>query len=449
MPQCCVPECVNRSETNQELSFYRFSAHEKQRLKWLKLIRRKDFIPTCNSRVCSWHFSNGKDGGPSRFSWNSDNTFNFPNPEPKTHVRRQKRKQLLENSVDENEDDAVQGLLVLADAAASTVNSTSSVTAGETILQIEKDMLIKENETLKKELERQKQTFSFKQIENDADKVQYYTGLPDVTTVRFLEQLLGRFELTYHSTWTVQMLALVDQLLLTLMKLRLNLGNLDLATRFNCSTATVTNIFTTVVGTLYDILHVGMMENNIPSIAKNQKCLPSCFLPFPNCRIVFDCTEVAASNTEKLDTQCPLYSQYKDRTTLKSLIGVAPNGVMTFASDLYGGSASDKAITSDCGILKQLHPGDVILADKGFTIRDILPQGVYLNIPAFVVNGQFTQEEVVNNRRISIARIHVERSIQILKLFTILDRIPYQFKKNVNKILKVCVCLTNLQPAML
>uniref|UniRef100_UPI00359029CD uncharacterized protein n=1 Tax=Myxine glutinosa TaxID=7769 RepID=UPI00359029CD len=266
MPQCCVPECVNRSETNQERSFYRFPANEKQRLKWLKLLRRKDFIPTC-----SWHFSNGKDEGPSRFSWNSDKSFNFPNPEPKTHVRRRKRKQLSENSVDENEDDAVQGLLVLADAAAST-----------TILQIEKAMLIKENETLKKELERQKQTFSFKQIENDADKVQYYTGLPNVATVRFLEQLLGRFELTYHSTWTVQMLALVDQLLLTHMKLRLNLGNVDLATRFNCSTATVTNIFTTVVGVLYDILYVGMMENNIPSIAKNQKCLPSCFLPFPN-----------------------------------------------------------------------------------------------------------------------------------------------------------------------
>uniref|UniRef100_UPI00358EFD23 uncharacterized protein n=1 Tax=Myxine glutinosa TaxID=7769 RepID=UPI00358EFD23 len=434
MPQCCIPECVNRSETNQELSFYRFPANEKQRLKCLKLIRRKDFIPTCNSRVCSWHFSNGKDEGPSRFSWNSDKTFNFPNPDPKPHVRRRKHKQLLENSVDENEDDAVQGLLALADAAAST-----------TILQIEKVMLIKENETLKKELERQKQTFSFQQIENDADKVQYYTGLPDVATVRFLEQLLGRFELTYHSTWTVQMLALVDQLLLTLMKLRLNLGNLDLATRFNCSTATVTNIFTTVVGTLYDTLHVGMMENNIPSIAKNQKCLPSCFLPFPNCIIVFDCTEVAASNTEKLDTQCHLYSQYKGKTTLKSLIGVAPNGVMTFASDLYGGSASDKAITSDCGILKQLHPGDMILADKGFTIRDILPQGVSLNIPAFLVNGQFTQEEVVNNRQISVARIHVERSIQRLKLFTILDGIPYQFKKNVNTILKVCVCLTNQQ----
>ncbi|KAJ8389958.1 hypothetical protein AAFF_G00112430 [Aldrovandia affinis] len=131
---------------------------------------------------------------------------------------------------------------------------------------------------------------------------------------------------------------LIDQLLLTLMKLRLNCGILDLATRFNCCRATVTNIFTTISSALYDILYVGMMENNIPSRIKNQTSLPDCFQPFPNCRIVLDCTEVAVSNTERLDTQSHLYSHYKGRTTLKALIGVAPNGIITFASDLYGGS---------------------------------------------------------------------------------------------------------------
>lgn len=89
------------------------------------------------------------------------------------------------------------------------------------------------------------------------------------------------------------------------------------------------------------------------------------------------------------------------------------------------------------------------MADKGFTIRDLLPEGVSLNIPSFLVNGQFTQEEVQNNRLISKARIHVERSIQRLKLYRILQHIPHQFKKNVNKILKVCVCLTNLQTPIL
>ena len=83
------------------------------------------------------------------------------------------------------------------------------------------------------------------------------------------------------------------------MKIRLNLGHLDLATRFDVSTATVTNIFLTIVGALHDVLYVGLMKDNIPSRLKNQKCLPSCFAPFPNCRIVFDCSEIAVSNTER------------------------------------------------------------------------------------------------------------------------------------------------------
>ncbi|KAL4009131.1 hypothetical protein ACER0C_002983 [Sarotherodon galilaeus] len=261
--------------------------------------------------------------------------------------------------------------------------------------------------------EKQKQTFSFSQISDNPERVQYYTGLPDAATVLFLEALLSRFDLKYHSDWTVQMMPLVDQLFLTLMKLKLNFGHADLSTRFNCSTATVTNIFTTIVSALYDILYIGMLENNIPSRAKNQTSLPDCFQPFSNCRIVLDCTEFS----------------YKRRTTLKALIGVAPNGVITFVSNLYGGSASDKAITADCGVLQHLQPGDMVIADKGFTIRDILPEGVSLNILSFLTNGQFTQEEVNNNRKTSCARIHVERSIQRLKLFSILHHIPHQLKK--------------------
>ncbi|KAK0131456.1 hypothetical protein N1851_033859 [Merluccius polli] len=169
------------------------------------------------------------------------------------------------------------------------------------------------------------------------------------------------------------------------------------------------------------------MDNNIPSRVKNQTSLPDCFQPFPDCRNVLDCTEVAVSNTKRLDTQSHLYSHYKGRTTLNVLIGVAPNGVITFASDLYGGSTSDKVITADCGVLQQLEPGDMVMADKGFTICDILPQGL--------VNGQFTVQEVNHNRLVARARIHVERSIR-LKTFDILTYIPYQYKKHANKILK-------------
>ena len=79
------------------------------------------------------------------------------------------------------------------------------------------------------------------------------------------------------------------------------------------------------------------------------------------------------------------------------------------------------------------------MADKGFTIRDILSKGILLNIPSFLVNGQITLEEVNNKRLISSSRIHVKRFIQRLKLFAILHQIPYQFRQKIHKILKVCV----------
>ena len=415
--------------------------------------------------MCSWHFPDGKAAGPSRFAWNEGKTF----PAHLSHApKKKKRKVPLPVCEDQGTDEPeLHNADIVTEETPSTSSelhnadmivtaqtpSTSSENAfnksSVVVLEIENDMLRNENEKLKKELEKQKQTFSFSQISSNSDKVHYFTGLPDTATVLFVEALLSRFELNYHSGWTVQSIPLIDQLLLTLMKLRHNFGHVDLATRFNCSTATVTNIFLTIVSALYDIMYVGMLENNIPSLAKNQTSLPECFRPFPNCRIVLDCTEVAVCKTERLDTQSHLYSQYKGRTTHKTLIGVAPNGVITFVSDYYGGSTSDKAITKDSGVLEQLQPGDMVMADKGFTIRDILPEGVSLNIPSFLVNGQFTQEEVKKNKLISSARIHVERSIQRLKLFSILDNIPYQFSKNINKILKVCVCLTNLQTPIL
>ena len=55
-------------------------------------------------------------------------------------------------------------------------------------------------------------------------------------------------------------------------------------------------------------------------------------------------------------------------------------------SDLYAGRSSDKQVTMDCGIFYLLAPGDSIMADRGFDIEDILPNGVSLNIPSFMRN---------------------------------------------------------------
>ena len=77
--------------------------------------------------------------------------------------------------------------------------------------------------------------------------------------------------------------------------------------------------------------------------------------------------------------------------SFKALVGVAPNAVITFVSNMYAGSVSDKAIVQKCGILSLLNAGDLILADKGFLIQDMIPSGVSVNIPPFLNNGEFSE----------------------------------------------------------
>jgi len=146
-----------------------------------------------------------------------------------------------------------------------------------------------------------------------------------------------------------------------------------------------------------------------------------------------------------MNIQRDTYSNYKHRNTWKILLGISPNGVVTFVSSLFPGSTSDKIITLKSGLLDQLVPGDLILADKGFLIRDILPPGVSLNLPPFLDTPQFTPEQVVQTEAIAKARIHVERAIQRIKCYSILNFIPSTMLKQAEQIFKVIAALTNLQ----
>lgn len=151
--------------------------------------------------------------------------------------------------------------------------------------------------------------------------------------------------------------------------------------------------------------------------------MPQTFEKFYNCRIVLDATEVAAEVPKNFDQQNFTYSNYKHRNTIKILIGIATNGVITFCSQAFPGCISDKDLILYSGVLNQLIPRDLILADKGFLIHDILHQGVSLNIPSFLSTPQFTEQQVNETYEIAAAHIHVERAIRRIKTFGILNLI--------------------------
>lgn len=323
-------------------------------------------------------------------------------------------------------------------ASRNTQISSSSSTEAENYF------LKQEIDELQKQLKSLSLSFSFKHIELNDRLISVYTGLPDKELFLTVFNYLNSQNFKYYLGWSVINIPKIDQFLMTLMKLKLNLLHEDLALRFTCSPATVTNVVITWLHVMHVCLYEKFLKNNVPSRIKNKTCLPSSFSAFTNCRMVLDCTEVYTAVPSRLDQQRSTYSNYKHRNTLKGLVGVAPNGTITYLSDLYGGSTSDKRIVKHCGVLSHFTAGDLILADKGFLISDILPPGVSLNIPPFLMTPQFSPIEVKQTYVIAKARIHVERAIVRIKKFRVLSYIPSNMRQYASKIFQVCGFLTTL-----
>ena len=123
---------------------------------------------------------------------------------------------------------------------------------------------------------------------------------------------------------------------------------------------------------------------------------------YPNTRIIIDATEFTVERPSSLMTQSSMFSTYKNRNTVKVLIGIMPSGPVTFISDCYEGSISDKKLVQVSGLLEKLERGDEIMADKDFLIQDILaPLGVRLNVPPLMkLNSQMAAKDVILTKKL-------------------------------------------------
>ena len=274
-----------------------------------------------------------------------------------------------------------------------------------------------------------------------------FTGMQHYSSVEFLITTIEAQTKERH-TFRIKM---KYQVLLFLMKLRLGVSNKVIAKLFNISSTSVSSIFRDLLYIIHKIYYGASGPlSSIPTRQKTELSLPKCFKnEMSNCRIVIDCTEFSMEAPKLMSQKKITYSSYKGRHTMKSLICCAPNGVPVFVSDLFGGSESDKSIVQQSRLLEQMLPGDLILADKGFEIYDILPDGVCLNIPSFLTKSQFTLNETIRNRAISRARIIVERLNARFKVFKILSCIKAGDRTKANRLVKVCVAITTLMPTLM
>ena len=399
-------------------------------------IRRADREPSKFSKVCSCHFRDGKkSAGPEIFKRNADKLF------PSERNDSQKKKKKVKSS---EVNDVMTIIAAAVQSSEETLNVSTSTSTEQIILEAELD-LTKQELNYHQEAKQYLRTH-YSVLVLSPEVIRMETGLPTKEIFNIVVDHTAKVKdsISYYAGWKVESIAFEDQIFITLMKLRQNYTNLHLAQLFSCSVGTISNIVTTFVHILHKLFFEDIMTT-IPSRNKNKVCSPSSFSQYSSCRIVIDCTDIEVATPSLMSQQNATYSSYRGMNSFKVLTGVAPNGVLTYISSLYPGSISDKEIVQQSGLLNHLVPGDLILADKGFLIQDIVPSGVSVNIPPFLEHGKFTESEVKVTKSIARCRIHVERANARLKDFKILGFVPPYLRSYIDKVFQLCAAIVNLQ----
>lgn len=287
---------------------------------------------------------------------------------------------------------------------------------------------------------------------DDDEKVKFCTGLPSYAV------LMVVFENIYQHFKETHAVSKFQQLMITLIKIRLDVPFQFLAYIFGLHTSSVSRIFQDVI----NVMNVRLVPVLVfwPNREELRKTIPMSFREkFSKCACIIDCFEVFIQRPSDLQARADTYSQYKSHNTVKYLIGIAPQGVITFISRGWGGRTSDVYLTENCGFLNNLLPGDVILADRGFTVSESVAfYNAELKIPAFTKGKQqLSALDVETSRVLASVRIHVERVIGVTRQkYSMLEgTIPITFLQcdshckltTLDKIVRVACALTNLSPS--
>ncbi|XP_065894965.1 uncharacterized protein [Dysidea avara] len=488
MVLCAIVDCSSRSDNGSGISFYgiptvtdrygeaELELRKKRRDGYLAAISRADLDLTAlhNYKICEKHFHSGK---PAYL-------YNTTDPDwlPTLHLghkehgsadtadvtasvdrwrRAQEREkwkrieELLPTLVAEEVQVIVAEEIRLVateqiEIARQYFRPVDSCECSSKIESLQKELAKSKEHATSLTMELKKLTFNEECLVDD-DFAKTHTGLPNAKTVKAVFEHVLK---TLPSDGVTK-LSPFQEFMCVLLKLRMNSSVEYLAYRFGVSPSTVSRIF------LKWLKQMDLRLSNLilwPDREALRKTMPACFQASfgKKVAIIIDCFEIFIDRPSNLQARASTWSNYKHNNTVKVLIGITPQGVVSFVSKCWGGRVSDKYLTDHCGLLGKLLPGDVVLADRGFDIAESVGlMQASLHIPAFTRGKQqLSAIEIEDTRQIANVRIHVERVIGCVRQkYSILrSTVPINFvTKRANEevpildhIVRVCCALNNL-----
>ncbi|XP_037650709.1 uncharacterized protein LOC119503167 [Sebastes umbrosus] len=473
---CCAVGCTNRRGNKPGLCFYRIPSERdnlERRRWWISAIRRdsvpgesKQWQPSKYTRICNEHFINGaKSDDPLSPDWVPSVFSHTPATKKRKRERDMERydhhsRMNNKRAEEKKKQEAVDVLLELssvpeaepAPPAEDEQRCDNRPCKEKTErLQRECNELREENERLKDTI--RSGTFDELAFEEADEKVKAMTGIPTYSKL----QVVLTFVMSFLQTGTD--LSPFQQLLLTLMRLKMNLPLSFLGCIFKISIPTASRTFRNTI----EVLNARLVPALVfwPNREELQLSMPTVFRQvFRKCACIIDCFEIFIEKPRDLRPRAQTYSKHKRHHTMKYLIGITPQGTVCFISKGWGGRTSDKHLTESTGFLDHLNLGDVILADRGFDVADSV--GLYnaeLKIPAFTKGEkQLGPVELESTRGLASVRIHVERVTgEARNRYTVLQSTfgiqmcEAEHPKGLtplDKVVHVCCALTNLAPSV-
>jgi hypothetical protein len=168
-----------------------------------------------------------------------------------------------------------------------------------------------------------------------------------------------------------------------------------------------------------------------------------------------DCTEIRMQSPwVTQDSRCCWSEYYKDHT-VKIFVVLNHRLELCFLSSGYlTGTASDSAVVAESKFYEFMkkHPG-LILFDKGFggCAKGVAQANCEMMTPSYLSTavGQLTNRQKSDSQELSRVRVHIERQIRRMKMFSFLSgRFPIKMQSQFDDILASITLATMFMPPL-